>query len=90
MKETEKYRCSMAGHGVCQFESIRGLCSNPDSCTNKQEVEDSKLIQKYKNKLLTHLYWETENDEIMNRTEKLMFDMHISLIKEVIKDLEDL
>jgi len=49
-----------------------------------------ELIQKYKNKLLTHLYWETENEEIMNCTEKLMFDMHISLYKEIIKDLEDL
>lgn len=48
------------------------------------------LIKKYKSKLLTHLLWIDENVEYMTRIEKMLFDLHLSVLKDVIKDLEDL
>ena len=48
------------------------------------------LIKKYKSKLLTHLLWIDENVEHMTRIEKMLFDLHLSVLKDVIKDLEDL
>ena len=48
------------------------------------------LIQKYKSKLLNHLLWIDENVEHMTHTEKMLFDLHLSVLKDIIKDLEDL
>ena len=48
------------------------------------------LIQKYKSKLLNHLLWIDENVEHMSHTEKMLFDLHLSVLKDVIKDLEEM
>ena len=48
------------------------------------------LIQKYKSKLLNHLLWVDENVEYMTRTEKMLFDLHLSVLKDIIKDLEEI
>ena len=80
----------MAGGGYCQYEFASGFCDNKDSCTNKIEVqEESPLLQKYKSKMLTHLLWETENEELLEPRELMLFKLHLSTLKEIIKDLEE-
>ena len=48
------------------------------------------LIQKYKSKLLNHLLWIDENVEHMSHIEKMLFDLHLSVLKDIIKDLEEM
>ena len=48
------------------------------------------LIKKYKSKLLNHLLWIDENIEYMSHTEKMLFDLHLSVLKDIIKDMEEL
>ena len=86
----KKYKCSMAGKGYCQYEFASGFCDNKDSCTNKIEVSEIALIQKYKSKLLTHLLWETDEQKCLSSKEKMLFDAHLLCLKEIIKDLEEI
>ena len=58
--------------------------------TNRNILAMETLIQKYKSKLLNHLLWIDENIEHMTRTEKMLFDLHLSILKDVIKDLEEM
>lgn len=48
------------------------------------------LIKKYKSKLLSHLLWIDENVENMTHTEKMLFDLHLDILKDIIKDLEEI
>ena len=48
------------------------------------------IIQKYKSKLLNHLLWVDENIDHMSHTEKMLFDLHLSVLKDIIKDLEEM
>jgi len=68
----------MAGIGYCQYEFAGDWCDNKDSCTNKIEVREDSLLQKYKSKLLSHLLWEAENEELLERTELMLFKLHLS------------
>ena len=58
----------------------------------QRRFQNSKLciIQKYKSKLLNHLLWIDENVEHMSHTEKMLFDLHLSVLKDIIKDLEEM
>jgi len=35
------------------------------------------------------LLWETENEELLEPCELMLFKLHLSTLKEIIKDLED-
>lgn len=49
-----------------------------------------ELIKKYKDKLIIHLDWENENEEYLNKTELMLFRLHLDVLKEIIKDLEEM
>lgn len=48
------------------------------------------LIKKYKSKLLNHLLWESENEELLEPRERMLFNLHLDCLKEFIKDLEEI
>ena len=93
MEKQKEYTCSAKWRCYCAFEGIGGRCNNPYACTNKVVAKSNAhglalLLEKYSEKLTAHMFYESENPEQMSSNEFVLYDLHTSVLKEIISDLE--
>ena len=55
---------------------------------NEQNPRLALLLEKYSEKLTAHMFYEAENTDQMSSNEFVLYDLHTSVLKEIISDLE--